>query len=187
MVVGEGDALVFGLSGLLSSGILSLVLLLRLGNGLTGLLVLKLGIAFGGTPRLSSLLVGTTVTIGVNIRYKKERVNKDDSYVVAPDLWVCLSSRSRGKRPPRPISALAHVFSKLQRLLLKERVVEWDLLTSTDASTLTTTRTISRGLLGGTALVAFPASGAITESYTAAISTSETCMSQTDCCHGIVF
>lgn len=113
-------------------------------------------------------------------------MNRHGSYVVAPDLWGCLSSRSRGKRPPRPISASAYVSSKLQRLLLKKRVVRWDLLTSTDASTLTTTRTISRGLLGGTALVAFPASGAITESYTAAISISETCVSQTDCRHGIV-
>lgn len=42
-------------------GILSLgILLLGLSNGLTGLLVVELGSTLGGTPRLSSLLLGTT-------------------------------------------------------------------------------------------------------------------------------
>jgi hypothetical protein len=64
-VVGVRDALIFGLNGLLGSGILGLVLLLLcLSLGLTGLLVLKLSIAFGGTPRLSCLLIGATIIIG---------------------------------------------------------------------------------------------------------------------------
>lgn len=84
------------------------------------------------------------------------------------------------------LSISIYVSSELQRLLLKVGVFKWHLLTSTDASTLTTTRSISRGLLGGAALVAFPASGAITESYTTAISIDESYMSQTDRHDGIV-
>lgn len=60
-VVGVRDALVLGLSSLLASGILSEgLLLLALGNGLTGLLILQLGLTLGSTPGLSSLLVGAT-------------------------------------------------------------------------------------------------------------------------------
>jgi len=116
-VVVVRDALILGLSGLLSSGVLGLlILLLRLGNGLTGLLVLKLGIAFGGTPRLGSLLIGASGGTG------------------------------------------------LVRVFVVTLTGESTATASTDASTLATARSISRGLLGGTALVAFSTSGAITES-----------------------
>lgn len=52
--------LLLGLGGLLGGALLSNgILLLALGNGLSSLLILKLGSAFGSTPRLSGLLVGT--------------------------------------------------------------------------------------------------------------------------------
>lgn len=60
-VFGVGDALVLGLGGLLASGVLSKgFLLLRLGNGLAGLLVLQLSLALGSAPGSGSLLLRTT-------------------------------------------------------------------------------------------------------------------------------
>lgn len=57
----KSDLLDLGLF-VLSFGILSLgILLLGLGNGLSSLLVLELSLAFGGTPRLGSLLLGAAV------------------------------------------------------------------------------------------------------------------------------
>lgn len=64
-VVGVGDGLVLLLdgSGILRGGVLGNGLLdVGLGNVLALDLVLQLGLAFGGTPRESSLLVGTTAT-----------------------------------------------------------------------------------------------------------------------------
>lgn len=59
-VVGVRDALVLGLSGFPGGSILSNgLLLLGLSDGLAGLLVLQLGLALGGAPRGSSLLLGT--------------------------------------------------------------------------------------------------------------------------------
>lgn len=63
-VVGVGDVLLLGLGRLLGSGLLGGgLLLLSLGDNLSGLLVLKLSSTFGGTPRLSSLLLGAAVYI----------------------------------------------------------------------------------------------------------------------------
>lgn len=60
-VIGVRDALVLRLSSLLASGVLSEgLLLLGAGNGLSGLLVLELGLALSGA-RLGSLLVGTAM------------------------------------------------------------------------------------------------------------------------------
>lgn len=57
----ESDLLDLGLLGL-AFGFLSVGLgLLSLSDGLTGLLVLQLGLAFVGTPRLGSLLLGAAV------------------------------------------------------------------------------------------------------------------------------
>lgn len=57
-VVGVGDVLVLGLLGLLLGGLLSGgLLLLALGDGLASLLVLELGVALGGTPAVSGLLL----------------------------------------------------------------------------------------------------------------------------------
>lgn len=58
--VGLGVVLGLGLSGLSLSILLDGVLLLLLGNGLTGLLVSKLGLASLGTPAVGSLLLVLT-------------------------------------------------------------------------------------------------------------------------------
>lgn len=55
----QSDLLDLGLLGLCLSVLGVTLGLLGLGDGLAGLLVLQLGIAIGGTPRLGSLLLGT--------------------------------------------------------------------------------------------------------------------------------
>lgn len=63
-VIGVGDAVVLGLSLGLGLGGCSLALLLvSLSNGITGLLILQLGIALVGAPAVASLLLGVTVAV----------------------------------------------------------------------------------------------------------------------------
>lgn len=60
--VGLGVVLGLGLSGLSLSVLLNGLLLLLLGDGLTGLLVSKLGLASLGTPAVGGLLLVLAVT-----------------------------------------------------------------------------------------------------------------------------
>lgn len=59
-VVGVGDGLVLRLGRFLSGVLSGSILLLGLGNGLTGLLILQLGLALNGT-RGGGSLVGSTM------------------------------------------------------------------------------------------------------------------------------
>jgi hypothetical protein len=60
-VLGVGDGLVLRLGGLFGSVLSSGILLLALSDGITGLLVLQLGVALSSAPRGGGLLIGATM------------------------------------------------------------------------------------------------------------------------------
>lgn len=93
-VLGVGDALVLGLLGLNGSGVLGGgILLLVLGDGFTGLLVLKLSVAFGGTPALGDLLISGAEGELVYV-CPLERVEMTHTH--GQQTWRCVGHRAHG-------------------------------------------------------------------------------------------